>query len=115
MQTRLKYFRELRGLTQQQLGDQVGTSFQQIQRLETGTRKVSAEWAAKLAPALNVPWYLLFVPDGFSAPMPEDAQFVEDRNEIALLAFWRGLLEDQQDLILAMMRGMKTDLANRAA
>jgi transcriptional regulator with XRE-family HTH domain len=115
METRLRYFRELRGFTQQQLGDKVGTSFQQIQRLESGARKLSAEWAAKLAPALDVPWYLLFIPDGFSTPMPEDAQLVEDRNEIALLAFWRGLLEDQQDLILAMMRGMKDGTGRRVA
>lgn len=68
---------------------------------------MTAEWAARMSRALNVPWYLLFVPDGLPLPMPEDAKFIEDRSEIALLVFWKGLSEEQQDVILAMIRGMK--------
>ncbi|MBX9849202.1 MAG: helix-turn-helix domain-containing protein [Rhodocyclaceae bacterium] len=45
--------RELR-LTQQQLADQLGLSFQQIQKYEKGTNRLSVSRACMLAPALNM-------------------------------------------------------------
>jgi transcriptional regulator with XRE-family HTH domain len=44
--------REL-GLSQQALADIVGTSQPQIKRLEDGERKLTKEWAERLAPALQ--------------------------------------------------------------
>jgi transcriptional regulator with XRE-family HTH domain len=53
----MSMLRELRkkiGLTQQELGDLVGTSQPQIKRLEKGQRTLSKEWAERLAPHLGV-------------------------------------------------------------
>ncbi len=41
------------GLSQARLGELVGTTQGQIQKLESGVRKMTIEWAQKLAPALN--------------------------------------------------------------
>jgi phage repressor protein C with HTH and peptisase S24 domain len=52
--SKLRVARELRGLTQQQLAQLAGTSQPQIDRLETGKRKLSIDWMVRLAPHLGV-------------------------------------------------------------
>ena len=53
MPNRLKEIRTKRKLSQQQLADLAGTSNPQIGRLESGQRKLTREWAERLASALN--------------------------------------------------------------
>ena len=43
------------GMTQQQLGDSVGVKFQQIQKYEAGTNRISASRMSDIAAALEVP------------------------------------------------------------
>ena len=45
--------REKRGLSQKTLADMAGTSQQEIQRLETGQRKLTWEWMLRLSTALK--------------------------------------------------------------
>lgn len=57
----IRVLREKLGLTQQQLADAAGTSQPQIRRLEAGDRKLTKEWAERLARHLNTtPEILLF-------------------------------------------------------
>lgn len=57
----IRVLREKIGLTQQQLADAVGTSQPQIRRLEAGERRLSKEWAERIAGHLNTtPEILLF-------------------------------------------------------
>lgn len=59
--TIIRLLREKIGLTQQQLADAAGTSQPQIKRLEAGDRKLTKEWAVRLARPLNTtPEILLF-------------------------------------------------------
>lgn len=51
--SRLRELRTELGLSQQALAERVGTSQPQIKRLEDGTRKLTKEWAERLAPALQ--------------------------------------------------------------
>lgn len=53
MRNRIKELREKNGWTQGQLADAAGTSTPQIQRLESGTRKLTQDWMDRLAKALN--------------------------------------------------------------
>lgn len=54
-------YRELSGLSRKQLAELANTSPQQIFRLEKGHRKLTKEWAIRLAPHLNVtPKKLMF-------------------------------------------------------
>ena len=39
---RIKYFRNLNGITQKQLGEMIGVRFQQVQKYETGASRISA-------------------------------------------------------------------------
>ena len=52
--TQIKKYRELAGLTQKDLAARVNTSQPQIMRLERGERKLTREWAERLAPALGI-------------------------------------------------------------
>lgn len=51
---RLRRRRRLLGLTQEQLGARCGVRFQQIQKYETATNRMSAGLIVRLAQALNV-------------------------------------------------------------
>ena len=55
MSTRIRAIRKLRRLTLQELADQVGTTPQTIQRLETGNMTVSVEWLERIGNALDLP------------------------------------------------------------
>jgi transcriptional regulator with XRE-family HTH domain len=55
MSTRIRAIRKLRRLTLQELADQVGTTPQTIQRLETGNMTVSVDWLERIGAALNLP------------------------------------------------------------
>lgn len=54
MQTRIRHYRKLRGLTLQQLADHVATTPQTISRLETGNMTVSIDWLARFAQVFDV-------------------------------------------------------------
>ena len=57
---RIRQRRWLVGLTQQQLGAAVGIKFQQIQKYETGSNRVSASRLWDIADALGVPITFFF-------------------------------------------------------
>ncbi len=57
----LRQVREAHGLTQAALGDLVGVTFQQIQKYEKGTNRVSAGGLFDLAECLKVPIGTFFV------------------------------------------------------
>jgi transcriptional regulator with XRE-family HTH domain len=57
---RVRQRRWMIGMTQQQLGNKVGIKFQQIQKYETGTNRVSASRLWDIAAALDVPVSFFF-------------------------------------------------------
>lgn len=50
---RIRELRELRGLTIEELAELVGTSHQQISKLELNKRRLTVDWMQRLAKALN--------------------------------------------------------------
>lgn len=54
MQTRIREFRKLRGMTLKELADKINTTPQTVQRLETSNMTVSTDWLEKIARALLV-------------------------------------------------------------
>ena len=57
----IKQLREILGISQSALAESVGTSQPQIKRLEAGERKLTKEWAERIAPHLQTtPEQLLF-------------------------------------------------------
>lgn len=51
----LRSIRELRGFSQSQIGDELGVTFQQVQKYEKGTNRLSLAKAAILAGIFNMP------------------------------------------------------------
>lgn len=58
---KIKEAREKAGLTQSQLAEAIGTTSQNISQYERSLRKPKYETLLKIAKALNVEWYSLFV------------------------------------------------------
>ena len=72
---RIRHRRWLIGMTQQQLAEQVGIKFQQIQKYETGANRVSASRLWDIADSLGVPVSFFFegLQDGDKAAAPKQA------------------------------------------
>lgn len=94
----IRRLREEKGLSQAQLAEMAGTSQPQIKRLEDGARKLTKEWAERLAPHLSISAETLLFPD--SKEIPEDQKW----NEFNELFFQVG--EDDQEVVLRLMRSL---------
>jgi transcriptional regulator with XRE-family HTH domain len=82
---RIRQLRKARGMSQENLGDALGITFQQIQKYERGTNRVSASMLVKTARTLNVaPTAIL--PDD-DAPQPQSPLVMQ------ILAQMRGVEE----------------------
>jgi transcriptional regulator with XRE-family HTH domain len=57
---RIRLLRKVRGISQEALGTQLGVSFQQVQKYEKGTNRVSASMLTYIAKVLGVPVAELF-------------------------------------------------------
>lgn len=84
---RLREFREARKLSQARLGDLAGTSSQQIDRLEKAQRKLTVQWAEKLAPHLGVEPLDIFTDGeiGATGPWVPSPQTIADLLATAML------------------------------
>ncbi|MBL4721843.1 MAG: helix-turn-helix domain-containing protein [Alphaproteobacteria bacterium] len=74
---RLKTLRKLRKMSQSKLGDQIGLTFQQIQKYEHGANRVGASRLHELSQILDVPVSYFFddMPDTIQRkPTPESVQ-----------------------------------------
>ena len=65
---RLKMYRQRANISQTALGKHLGVSFQQVQKYENGTNRISAATLIKISRALNVPVSELMVLETQQAP-----------------------------------------------
>ena len=65
---RLKLYRQRASLSQTALGKHLGVSFQQVQKYENGTNRISAATLVKIAHCLNISIGDLLTPGGERAP-----------------------------------------------
>lgn len=76
---RIRLRRRLLGVTQQQLAEALGLTFQQVQKYERGANRVSASKLYEIASTLEAPVSFFFEEPGQSpAPEPDDASVSED-------------------------------------
>ena len=100
----LAHFRKSRGLTQEELAEAVGTTQAQIMRLETGKRKLTVEWANRLAvPLFCTTQELLFGPQ--QSLTTEEQRFIQS---------YRQLPQDQQTTYLDLMETLATKWKNQS-
>lgn len=86
----LERLRDKADLSQQKLADKIGTSQSQIDRLEKGLRKMTPQWAKRLAPALECHWLEL---------MDETPPAQLEPQEAALLGRVRELAETDRETV----------------
>ncbi|GGG63308.1 transcriptional regulator [Salipiger pallidus] len=109
---RIRHRRWLVGMTQQQLAEQVGIKFQQIQKYETGANRVSASRLWDIADALDVPVSFFFEgiegeqaeaeAAGEAAAMPAD--ILGDKEALDLVRSYYAIPENQRRRLFELAR-----------
>jgi transcriptional regulator with XRE-family HTH domain len=100
MGARLRRFREASGLSQTELGEKLGVSYQQVQKYERGVSRLSVDTLLRLARALDQP-IAAFLPAGVWSS--DTGQVAESRpeylppakDERELLKAWRDLGDEK--------------------
>ena len=94
---RIRAFREARGLSLDKLAALVDSTNQQISNLETGKRRLTADWLKRIGIALDChPWALV----GGDLPQPLLP------SEIRLLDSFRNLAGAQQEALLQLIESI---------
>jgi transcriptional regulator with XRE-family HTH domain len=110
---RIRHRRWMLGMTQQQLSDQVGIKFQQIQKYETGANRVSASRLWDIANALDTP-----VSFFFEGLQPADSgllpgadrraalDLLDDREALDLIRYFYAIPEGQRRRLFDLARAL---------
>jgi transcriptional regulator with XRE-family HTH domain len=105
---RIRHRRWMVGMTQQQLADQVGIKFQQIQKYETGMNRVSASRLWDIAEALGVQISFFF--EGLGDAQASDPQkavegdMLADKEALELVRSYYAIPEAQRRRLFDLAR-----------
>lgn len=106
---RVRHRRWLIGMTQQQLAEQVGIKFQQIQKYETGANRISASRLWDIAEALDVPVSFFF--EGLEESEKESsgkksvpADLMGDKEALDLVRSYYAIPENQRRRLFELAR-----------
>ncbi len=93
-------------MTQQQLGDNVGIKFQQIQKYETGTNRISASRLWDIAAAMEVPVSFFF--EGLEGQAPDTGEargdILTDKEAVDLVRAYYAIPENQRRRLFDLAR-----------
>jgi transcriptional regulator with XRE-family HTH domain len=95
---RIRHRRWMVGMTQQQLADQVGIKFQQIQKYETGMNRVSASRLWDIADALGVSISFFFegLSEGAATADAAPDNMMADKEALQLVRSYYAIPEAQR-------------------
>ena len=100
--SRLRQFRLLADVTQKELGDALGISFQQVQKYEVGSNRVSASKLYEIAQFLSVP---------VSSFFPEDAEKADFKSinpdEAAIMRAYRSAPDNVRRAIRSLTESIE--------
>ncbi|KPD12254.1 helix-turn-helix domain-containing protein [Phaeobacter sp. 11ANDIMAR09] len=105
---RIRHRRWLIGKTQQQLAEQVGIKFQQIQKYETGANRVSASRLWDISDAMDVPVSFFFegldedAKSGEKSAVPDD--LMGDKEALDLVRSYYAIPENQRRRLFELAR-----------
>lgn len=105
---RIRQRRWLTGMTQQQLAEQVGIKFQQIQKYETGANRVSASRLWDIADTLEVPVSFFF--EGLETEESSEpsgkvpADLMGDKEALDLVRSYYSIPENQRRRLFELAR-----------
>ncbi len=93
-------------MTQQQLGDKVGIKFQQIQKYETGTNRISASRMWDIAATMEVPVSFFF--EGLDGQAPDTGEvrgdILTDKEALDLVRVYYAIPKNQRRRLLDLAR-----------
>lgn len=103
---RIRHRRWMIGMTQQQLADEVGIKFQQIQKYETGMNRVSASRLWDIAKATDVPIQFFFEGlDGAAVPAEQvEGDLQADKEALQLIRSYYSIPEAQRRRLFELAR-----------
>ena len=108
---RLRLRRKLAGLSQEQLAERLGVTFQQVQKYEKGTNRISASRLFGAARLLSVPVSYFF--EGLATADAEPGHVIPmTRDEHDLLLAFRNAREDVRGPLVAIVQASR-DQAER--
>ena len=81
--SRIRLRRQLLNLSQEKLGEELGVTFQQVQKYEKGVNRISAGRLYEMSRVLEVPVFYFF--DGAEEYLSLPGQFEEETSEAAPL------------------------------
>jgi transcriptional regulator with XRE-family HTH domain len=87
------------GITDPKLAEAAGTTKQQIHKLRHGERKLTVQWAKRLAPKLDCTWQELI--EGPSEP--------DDPQRVALFVAYNSLDQRDRDTLLRVAESLRRD------
>ena len=93
----IREFRKAKGLTQMELSESVGVSYQQIQKYESGSTKMNTDKLQQVANALKVPVSAFFDENTLEKPP------LSDKEQKLIKAFRRIEEEDIQESFLKIL------------
>ena len=94
---RLRSIRKLRGLTQTQLAERLGVSFQQVQKYESGANTMSFERICGLSALLDVPLA------EWAEQAKPPAEIDDSRQELALLKAFHAIGNEERRALLCQV------------
>lgn len=103
---KIRHRRWLVGMTQQQLAEQVGIKFQQIQKYETGANRVSASRLWDIAEALDSPVSFFFegISEEEAAEASEKQNLMGDKEALDLVRSYYSIPENQRRRLFELAR-----------
>lgn len=108
---RIREIRERLGLTQEQLAERVGTTAQQISRLEKGQRGLDVPWMEKIAAALGEkPAALIDQIADSTSGLPSERKLAQNEEELWLLEAWRALDKTEQWLLKSALHRLAASI-----
>jgi len=116
---RVRMRRTLLGMSQERLGEAIGLTFQQVQKYERGSNRISAGTLFRLGQVLDVPVSFFFddYSDGQSHKRPANAPgavngdgSIISRREARLLRLWRAAPTGVADEVLALLSSLSPHL-----
>ena len=100
---RLRHARLLRGVSQEELGERIGVSFQAVQKYEQGENRLSASRLFRAATFLERPVAFFF--EDIEAGKPEEGLAEFSRDELDLIRHYRQIGNDEvRDHLLQVAR-----------
>ena len=102
--------RKAMGISQSELADALGITFQQIQKYERGANRVSSSKLYEIAQKLNAPLTTFFegldTPQAETGPIGDMVRFLDERGSHELMAAFNDLTPMLRSRLVALARAM---------